>query len=408
MKKNATKTVRKTTAATTAAKTSGGARVAEARHWLVKAPFSAPIEWASGRRDGATRLIVELTCENGTRGYGETICLLDFVRPVLEKAVLPLVVGRPVFDAERLHRHVLGAGYYHHKRAAVMALAAAETAMWDAAGKIAGLPLHQMWGGAFRRKVEAAAYLFINDPREVADAAGKFFADGFRTFKVKIGADPDGDIAIVSAVRERLGPGPDLRADANGAWTLGTAKRQLAKLAKHDLAYIEQPLEMDDLAGSAELRKVQPTPVALDESAYTLSDVANIVRAGAADVVLLDPHEQGGLKACVKAAALCEAFNIPTTLHSGGELGLSQAAYLHLAAACPNMTLAIDTESPYLAADVVCERPEIRGGFFEVPTGPGLGVEVDLEKIRRLEVGDISGAYLDSSRPEWFPQKPAY
>ena len=385
-----------------------GARIAEARHWLVKMPFCAPIEWASGKRDGATRLIVEVVCENGTRGFGETICLLDFIRPVLEKAVLPLAVGRSVFDAERMHRHVLGAGYYHHKRAAVMALAAVEMAMWDAAGKIANLPLHCLWGGAFREKVAAAAYLFIDAPEKAADAAGKFFADGFRAFKLKIGADAEGDIALVDAVRRRLGPGVHLRADVNGAWTLGTAKRQLAKLAKFDLAYIEQPLEMDDLAGHAELRRVQSTPVALDESAYVLSDAANIIRARAADVILLDPHEQGGLKACLKAAALCEAFGIPTTLHSGGELGLSQAAYLHLAAACPNMTLAIDTELPYLAGDVIREPFRILDGLMDVPTGPGLGVEVDLEEVKRREVAEVSGAYLDPARPDWFPQKPAY
>ena len=385
-----------------------GSRVVEARHWLVKMPFSAPIEWASGKRDGATRLIVELVCEDGTRGFGETICLLDFVRPVLAKAVLPLTIGRSVFDAERLHGHVLGAGYYHHKRAAVMAMAAAEMAMWDAAGKIAGQPLHRLWGGAFRREIAMAAYLFIDEPKNAAELAGKFLAEGHRAFKVKIGADAEGDIALVEAVRRKLGPGVHLRADVNGAWTIGTAKRQLAKLAKFDLAYVEQPLEMDDLAGHAELRRVQATPVALDESAYSLSDIANIVRARAADVILLDPHEQGGLKACLKAAALCEGFGIPTTLHSGGELGLSQAAYLHLAAACPNMTLAIDTEAPYLAGDVIRGRFRIRGGAMEVPTGAGLGVEVDLEEVRRREVSEVSGAYLDSSRPDWFPRKPAY
>ena len=403
MRKPAKKSARKKIAAA-----ADGSRIAEARHWLVKMPFSAPIEWASGKRDGATRLIVEVACENGVRGFGETICLLDFVRPVLERVVLPLAKGRSAFDAERLHRHVLGAGYYHHKRAAVMALAAAEMAMWDAAGKIAGQPLHRLWGGAFRRKVAAAAYLFIDDPDRAADAAERFFAAGHRAFKVKIGADPEGDIALVESIRRRLGPGVHLRADVNGAWTIGTAKRQLAKLAKFDLAYIEQPLEMDDLAGHAELRRVQPTPVALDESAYALSEIASIIRAGAADVILLDPHEQGGLKACLKAAALCEAFGIPTTLHSGGELGLSQAAYLHLAAACPNMTLAIDTELPYLAGDVIRRPFRIREGFMEVPTGPGLGVEVDLAEVRRREVSEISGAYLDPARPDWFPQKPAY
>ena len=96
-------------------------------------------------------------------------------------------------------------------------------------------------------------------------------------------------------------------------------------------------------------------PIALDESAYTLQDVGNIVRAQAADVILLDPHEAGGLWQTVKAAAIAESVGIPVTLHSGGELGLSQAAYLHLAASIPNLTLAIDNEITHLAGDVITD-----------------------------------------------------
>lgn len=382
--------------------------ITSARHWLVKMPFTDPIRWGSGVRDGATRLIVELTTGGGVRGYGETICLLDFIRPVLEKCVLPLAEGKSVFQTETLHRQVLGAGYYHHKRAAVMALAAIDMAMWDAAGKIAGLPLHQLWGGAYRREIEMTAYLFMDEPRELARRARDFQAQKYRSFKAKIGGGCEQDIAVAATLRECLGAGVHLRADVNGAWTIGTAKRQLAQLARYELAFIEQPLEMDDLAGSAELRRCCATPVALDESAYTLSDVANIIRAAAADIVLLDPHEQGGLKACLKAAALCEAFNIPVTLHSGGELGFSQAAYLHLAAACPNMTLSVDTEHSYLCGDVITRPFEVREGRLSVPDGPGLGVTADRGAIDRHAVDEITGAYLDPARADWFPVKPAY
>lgn len=381
------------------------ATIVATRHWLVKMPFVAPIEWGGGARDGATRLIVELTTAGGVRGYGETICLLDFIRPVLERCVLPLAEGKSVFATETLHRQTLGAGYYHHKRAAVMALAAVDMAMWDAAGRIAGLPLHDLWGGAYRREVEMTAYLFMHAPDELARRARDFQAQGYRAFKVKIGRDPEHDLATVAAAREALGHHAHLRADVNGAWTLGTAKRQLAKLAPYDLAFIEQPLEMDDLAGSAELRRCCATPVALDESAYTLADVANIIRAGAADIVLLDPHEQGGLKACLKAAALCEACNIPVTLHSGGELGFSQAAYLHLAAACPNMTLSVDTEHAYLKDDVIAERFAVRDGVMKPPCGAGLGVDADLGAIEKYATDDITGAYASGG---WFPVKPAY
>src|SRR6185369_14787020 len=149
-----------------------------------------------------------------------------------------------------------------------------------------------------------------------------------------------------------LGPDAPLRLDVNGAWTPGTARRQCRKLEPYDPCYIEQPLEHDDLEGHRVLREAQSIPIALDESAYTLNDVGNIVRAGAADVILLDPHESGGLWQCVKAAGIAEAVGIPVTLHCGGELALSQAAYLHLAASIPNMTLAIDNERDYLGGDI--------------------------------------------------------
>jgi glucarate dehydratase len=218
---------------------------------------------------------------------------------------------------------------------------------------------------------------------------------------------PESDVSNVEAVRSVVG-GRDLRADVNGAWTPGTARRMLERLRPYDLQYIEQPLELDDLQGHADLRRMQPVPVALDESAYTLADVGNIVRAGAADVVLLDPHEIGGLWQTIKAAAVAESVGIPVTLHSGGELGFSQAAYVHLAASIPNLSISIDCERAYLSGDVVHTPPPLQDGAFALPQGPGLGVTADLERIAHHAVDRIQGAYLDAARPGWFSTKPAY
>jgi L-rhamnonate dehydratase len=382
-------------------------RIVSVRHWMVRMPFHAPMEWASGTRPGATRLLVELTTASGIKGYGETICLLDAIEPVLTKVVMPLALGRGVDQAEVIHRNVLGAGYYHHKRAAVMALAAVEMAMWDAFGKACGQPLNRLWGGRWRDPVKVAGYILSAKPEDAKAAAQRYLDAGYVEFKVKIGMSEKSDITLVEAVRDVIGD-RHLRADVNGAWTPGTARRQLMKLAPYDLSYVEQPLELDDLLGHAALRRCQSVPIALDESAYTTSDIGNIVRMEAADVILLDPHEAGGCWQVVKQAAICEAAGIPVTLHSGGELGFSQAAYLHLAASIPNMTLAIDTERAHLVSDVVRNPVSIADGAMAVPTGPGLGVEPDLDAFERFRVSEIVGAYLDSARPGWFPVKPAY
>ena len=370
-------------------------------------PFRQALEWGSGTRPAATRLIVELTLANGVVGYGETICLLEFVEPVLVHTIFPIALQHRASDVERFTRHVFGAGYYHHKRAVVMAMAAVEMAMWDAQGRASGQPLSNLWGGIYRQQVDVAAYLFGTDAQQLQTSAKQFQDAGYRSFKVKIGMDAVSDLGNVAAVRQVVGDAP-LRADVNGAWTPGTARRTLEKLRPFDLQYIEQPLELDDLHGHAELRRMQPIPVALDESAYTLADVGNIVRGAAADVILLDPHEIGGLWQTIKAAAIAESVGIPVTLHSGGELGFSQAAYIHLAASIPNMSISIDSERAYLSDDVVLAPPVLRDGAFHVPAGAGLGVSPDFAKIERFAVDRIHGAYLDVARPGWFATKPAY
>ncbi len=377
------------------------------RHWKVAMPFHTPLQWGSGTRPAATRLVVQITLANGAVGYGETICLLEFIEPVLVQTIAPIALQHRACDVERFTRHVLGAGYYHHKRAAVMAMAAVEMAMWDALGQVSGQPLHALWGGLYRQRVPVAAYLFGTDAAQLGQAAQGFLDQGYGSFKVKIGMDPISDVSNVEAVRRAVGS-RDVRADVNGAWTPGTARRTLERLRPYDLQYIEQPLELDDLLGHAQLRRVQSIPVALDESAYTLSDVSNIVRMDAADVILLDPHEAGGLWQTLKAAAVAEAAGIPVTLHSGGELGLSQAAYIHLAASMPNMTVSMDSERAYLVGDIVKNPPLLRDGHFELPQDPGLGVTVDPDLLAQRCVVSIQTPYLDARRPGWFSVKPAY
>ncbi len=382
-------------------------QIVEARHWKVAMPFREALEWGSGNRPAATRLIVELTLANGVKGYGETICLLEFIEPVLVNTVIPIALQHRACDVEKFTRHVFGAGYYHHKRAAVMAMAAVEMAMWDAHGRTLGAPLVELWGGAYRSQVEVSAYLFGTSAQNLKQAAQRFLDDGYRSFKVKIGMTPASDLSNVEAVKSVTGELP-VRADVNSAWTPGTARRMLERLRPYDLQYVEQPLELDDLLGHADLRRSQPVPIALDESAYTLADVGNIVRNGAADVILLDPHEIGGLWQTIKAAAIAEAAGIPVTLHSGGELGFSQAAYVHLASSIANMSVSIDSERDYLSDDVVTAAPVVSEGVFSVPDRPGLGVEPDFAKIERYRVDHIRGAYLDAARPGWFSTKPAY
>jgi L-rhamnonate dehydratase len=383
-------------------------RIISVEHRKVFVPFHRAAEWGAGKRPGTTRLVVQVHTADGTVGVGETICLWEFVEPVLARTIIPLAVGEDACDIERICRKVEGAGFYHHQRAMVAALAGLEMALWDIVGKRAGMPLYQLWGGAYRRQIPLVAYLQSKDPRRVAEEAASSVERGFQTIKVKIGMTPDSDLDIVRAAREAAGPHVKLRADVNGAWTVGTAKRMLRKLEEFDLEYVEQPLPMDDLGGHAALRRTFSTPVALDESAYTVQDALAIIRGEAADVLLLDPHQAGGLHRCRKAAAVAEAAGLPVTLHSGAELGVSTAAYLHLAASIPNLMLAVDSQYENQADDIVTEPHRVERGAMSLPVGPGLGVGLDGEKLERYATEVIRDPYLDSARPDWFCTKPQY
>jgi glucarate dehydratase len=314
-----------------------------------------------------------------------------------------------VHDIERLGRLVEASGYYHHQRGAVMATSAVEMAMWDAYGKALGVPCHQLWGGRFRDKVEIASYTMTADMAAFADHLRAMVGRGYQTFKIKIGFGEAADIEMIRTARALIGDAK-LRADVNSVWTQGTARRILRKVADCDLQYIEQPLPLYDLAGHAELRQVQSTPIALDESAYTTGDVGALIAARAADAILLDPSEAGGLWEVRKQAAAAEAACLPVGLHSGGELGPSLAAYVHLAACTPNMWLALDWSAEHVS-DVIATNIQYlpEGGFLPVPTGPGLGVEVDVAKVERYAVDSIPFSYRPPTRTEGrIPTKPYY
>lgn len=370
-------------------------------------PFHKAAEWAAGKRPGTTRLIVQVHTADGTIGLGETICLWEFVEPVLARTIAPLAIGADACDIESLCNKIEGAGLYHHQRAMVAALAGVEMALWDIVGKQAGMPLHKLWGGVYRNPIPMIAYLQSKDPQQIAEESAAAVAQGFDTIKVKIGMSPESDLEIVAVARQAA-PHVKLRADVNGAWTIGTAKRMLRKLEQYDLEYVEQPLPLADLAGHANLRKSFSTPIALDESAYTMQDVLAIIRAEAADVILLDPHQAGGLLRCRKAAAIAEAAGLPVTLHSGAELGFSTAAYLHLAASIPNLMLAVDNQQPNLTDDLVIEPHKLERGKLTVPKGVGLGMALNAQKLEQYRAEQIGQPYLDSDRPDWFPTKPQY
>ena len=184
------------------------------------------------------------------------------------------------------------------------------------------------------------------------------------------------------AVREAVGDGPRLRIDANGAWSPGLAKRLLDRLAAYDLEYAEQPIGPGDPAELARLRARVAVPILAHESSLSVEGTLAVVRHGAADAVQLDPRFDAGIAGMRVAAGIAEVAGLPAVTHTFGELGVGTALMLQLHAAHRNFVLDNQTYYANLEDDVIAGgRMPFDGPFLDVPTGPGLGVELDADRV---------------------------
>jgi muconate cycloisomerase len=224
-------------------------------------------------------------------------------------------------------------------------------------------------------------------PAEDAAEARQKLAQGFRFFKVKVGAKTiEGDIASTLAVRNALGSELPICADANCGFSPAAARRYLDGTRDAALLFLEQPLGPHDLTALAALARSSPIPLGADEGIHSLGDVAAHAQAGAGGVSL-KLIKLGGLGAAVEAARLCERLGLAVNVAAKiAESGIASAAAIHLACAAPAVDWGVSLTHFYLAADIVKEPLRISDGLVALPAAPGLGVEVDEAAVARFAV----------------------
>jgi L-alanine-DL-glutamate epimerase-like enolase superfamily enzyme len=369
----------------------------------VSVPFARPERWAFGEHTGMTSLIVELRTESGLVGIGEIVP--GGPGPEALRAAVgelaPLLIGRDARDVNaNVARMLYSGGWYMFERTGNLIVAGLEMAMWDVLGKSVGEPVHRLLGGKLRDRVPYVYYLQAGDSPEAMAAEAARAADaGFETFFFKGGWDERRDVELVAALRDRLGSRARLRLDANEAWTVGTATRMLRELEPLGLELVEQPVRMDDVEALLRLRRATAVPIAANQSGWTAKRVLELVRHGAADAIVTDPHQEGGLAALRRTASICEAAGLPIAHHAFSGLAIAMTAALHVYAVAPNCTLAGQAYAPgFLATDVTRAGPfDVSGGFADVPGEPGLGVELDGDLLAAAH-----GAYLEGRRHPFF------
>jgi glucarate dehydratase len=407
-----------------------------------------PLLNASGVHEPyALRSIIEVEADNGLVGLGETYG----DKPVLDGllSVKDRLAGLSPFDLNGLQARVsagLKAASPHadaveidlapgsqQDKADQKIFGAFEVALLDLQARSLGIPLHELLGGAVRRKVPFSAYLFFKfasdvDPSYRPDPWGAALGPeqiveqarimieryGFGSIKLKAGAlDPDIEVASLKALR-RAFPNHPLRIDPNANWSLDTAIRIAKELEGH-LEYYEDPTP--GLEGMAQLHHATGLPLATNMVVTSMDEFRRNIALNGVQIVLSDHHYWGGLRATQVLATMCDTFGLGLSMHSNSHLGISLMAMSHLAAAVPNLTYACDTHYPWQDDEVIQGgKIAIEGGCVTLTDAPGLGVELDHAALRRLHERYLQcgitqrddAAQMRKFRPDWTRKKPRY
>jgi len=364
----------------------------------VERPFTSSRGWLYKQRGSC---IVEIETADGVVGWGECYGPSQVARAYIESQYGPRIIGRDAFDVEVIWEDLYNRiKDYGSKGMAISALSGIDIALWDIIGKVCGKPIHKLIGGAHRTEVQsyATGLYFIDMDRlieEAVEEAQEYVAQGFTAIKMKIGlGSPKLDIERVRAVREAIGGDVRLMVDANHCFTVPAAIKLGRELEKLDVDWFEEPISPEDLDGYVEVTRALDMAVAGGENEFTRWGFRDIVTRKAMDIVQPDVCAAGGISECRKIATLAAAHGVECVPHAwGSAIGL--AATLHFLAALPDQPPSFRPMPPLLEFEQ-CENPfrdlltvdpivQVRG-IVQIPTAPGLGIEVKRDVLDRYRV----------------------
>jgi glucarate dehydratase len=394
-------------------------KITDIKATTVSVPLQAPLRHAAGSHWGRfVRTIIEVETDEGLIGLGE----MGGGGESAENAFTALksyLIGHDPARLEELRFKIANptASLYNNR---TQILAALEFACLDLIGQKWGVPVHQILGGKLRDEVPFASYLFFRYASKwsgetrtpdqlVAHALELREQHGFTTHKLKGGVfAPDYELECFRALANAL-DGDSFRFDPNACWSTEQAIWFGQQIEDIRNDYLEDPVF--GLHGMRRTREKVRMPLATNTVVVNFEQLAANVLDTAVDVILLDTTFWGGIRPCIKAAGICETFQLGVAVHSSGELGIQLATMLHLGAVIPNLTFAADAHYHHLLDDVIeGGKFEYREGKISVPAGPGLGVKLDKEKLAhyREEYRRLGNYSYDRDplRPDWSPIVP--
>jgi muconate cycloisomerase len=364
--------------------------ISEIKSTIVDVPTVRKHKLSSLSVTAQSYVIVELRLGNGVIGIGEAATLggprwseesVESIKATIDIYLAPALIGSAADRFETARVRMDEAAKRNNA-----AKGAIDSALFDAVGKTLAVPAVQLLGGVVRESVPVLWTLASGDPAQEIDEAERKIAAGLHnTFKVKIGAQtPEADMARMRRLASALEGRASLIVDANQAWDETTALRCLPVLAEIGVTLIEQPLPAWNILGMARLRTRSTVPLMADECVFSTHDMLDVARAGAADVVSLKLVKHGGLLAMREVASVAGAAGIG--LYGGCllESSIGAAAHLQVFAGLRDLAWGCEHFGPQiLTGDLVTEPLRFADFHIHLPTGPGLGVTLDPEQLRR-------------------------
>jgi len=363
-------------------------RVTQVQAIPIAVPLAFDFKSALGMLTVSEYGVVVVDTDEGVQGLGEiSVIWHGNAHPLcrlVDDVLAPALLGLDPFEVT--HLHALARELVPFDRYALTAVAALDMAFLDIRAKVVGRPAYDLLGGLARDRIELSMSLSMGPVEEVLAQARSLVEAGFQTLKVKAaGAD---DVGLVYVLREELGSTVKLRIDLNMACS--SAKEALAlirSVAQAGVISVEQPLPPGDLAGMAFLREHSEIPIVADESVWSPHDAWEVLDRRAADIVNVYVSESGGPTRMRQTMELCALAGIGVAVGSMPELGLGTTAAAHAAFSAPRVDHPSDVAGHlYHAGDVVTHSLRVENGYLLPPTGPGLGVELDPERLDRFRV----------------------
>jgi L-alanine-DL-glutamate epimerase-like enolase superfamily enzyme len=341
-------------------------------------------------------LIVEVFSDDGHVGLGNAALTPKITKQVIDLYLKPLLIGQEPWDIERLWQHMYRKTMaFGRKGIGMVAISAVDIALWDLLGKSAGQPVYRLLGGRTKARIPVyASRLYSVELSELEAEAKRYQEEGYQAMKLRFGWGPaDGpagmqrNLALVRTVREAVGEGIDVMADAYMGWTLEYAKRMLPLLEPFRLRWLEEPVIPDDILGYAELKSYGRIPIAGGEHEFTLYGFRELLEAHALDYIQFDTNRVGGITQARKIAALAEAHSVPVIPHAG------QMHNYHVVMASLNSPMAeyfpmVDVEvGNELFWHLFQGEPRARNGYVDLDDNtPGLGLTVNESGLEQFEV----------------------